>query len=114
MIDVVKQIEAVQREVGPGTLAAGDARSVRLRRTYDAPIDGRRDRSAGSMRSSEDREKRLWPPGVVNTRSLPASLQRRMVAGDTPRTRLASERLIQSGFARERGTDPTHTYPNRS
>ena len=39
MIDVVKQIEAVQREVGPGTLAAGDARSVRLRRTYDAPIE---------------------------------------------------------------------------
>lgn len=39
MIDVIKQIEAVQREVGAGTLAAGDARAIRLRRTYDAPIE---------------------------------------------------------------------------
>ena len=39
MIDVVKHIEAVQREVGPGTLAAGEARAIRLRRTYDAPIE---------------------------------------------------------------------------
>ena len=39
MIDVVKQIEAVQREVGTGTLAAGEARAIRLRRTYDAPIE---------------------------------------------------------------------------
>ena len=39
MIDVVKQIEAVQREVGSGTLAAGEARAIRLRRTYDAPIE---------------------------------------------------------------------------
>jgi uncharacterized protein YndB with AHSA1/START domain len=39
MIDVIKQIEAVQREVGPGMLAAGEARAIRLRRTYDAPIE---------------------------------------------------------------------------
>ncbi len=39
MIDIVRQIEAVQREVGSGRIAAGDGRSLRLRRTYDAPID---------------------------------------------------------------------------
>jgi uncharacterized protein YndB with AHSA1/START domain len=39
MIDIVREIEAVQREVGPGQLAAGEGRAVRLRRTYDAPID---------------------------------------------------------------------------
>ena len=38
MIDIVREIEAVQREVGTGRLAAGEARIVRLRRTYDAPI----------------------------------------------------------------------------
>jgi uncharacterized protein YndB with AHSA1/START domain len=39
MIDVTKQIEAVQRELGSGTLAAGEARAIRLRRMYDAPIE---------------------------------------------------------------------------
>ena len=39
MIDIVREIDAVQREVGSGRLAAGEARTVRLRRTYDAPID---------------------------------------------------------------------------
>ena len=39
MIDVVKHIEAVQREVGEGTLAAGEAHAIRLRRRYDAPIE---------------------------------------------------------------------------
>jgi len=39
MIDIVKEIEATQREVGPGAHAAGDGRSIRLRRTYKAPID---------------------------------------------------------------------------
>jgi len=38
LIDIVREIEAVQREVGTGRLAAGEARTVRLRRTYDAPI----------------------------------------------------------------------------
>jgi uncharacterized protein YndB with AHSA1/START domain len=39
MIDIVREIEAVQREVGTGRIAAGEGRTVRLRRTYDAPID---------------------------------------------------------------------------
>ncbi len=39
MIDIVREIEAVHRELGPGRTAAGEGRSVRLRRTYDAPID---------------------------------------------------------------------------
>ena len=43
------------------------------------PSAGRRDRSAGSSRSRTDRENRRWPPGVVNTCSRPASLQRRTV-----------------------------------
>jgi uncharacterized protein YndB with AHSA1/START domain len=39
MIDIVREIEAVRREVGSGRIAAGDGRAIRLRRTYDAPID---------------------------------------------------------------------------
>jgi uncharacterized protein YndB with AHSA1/START domain len=39
MIDIVREIEAVQREVGTGRLAAGAAHVIRLRRTYDAPIE---------------------------------------------------------------------------
>src|SRR6476646_127986 len=39
MIDIVNQIEAVRREVGTGQIAAGEGRAVRLRRTYDAPIE---------------------------------------------------------------------------
>ena len=39
MIDIVREVEATEREVGSGTLAAGDAKVVRLRRTFDAPID---------------------------------------------------------------------------
>ena len=39
MVDIVRELEAVQREVGSGRLAAGEARTIRLRRTYDAPID---------------------------------------------------------------------------
>jgi uncharacterized protein YndB with AHSA1/START domain len=39
MIDVIRQIEAVQRETGTGRLAAGDARTVSLRRTYAAPVE---------------------------------------------------------------------------
>ena len=39
MIDIVREIEAVQREVGSGRIAAGEGRTVRLRRTYDAPIE---------------------------------------------------------------------------
>jgi uncharacterized protein YndB with AHSA1/START domain len=39
MIDIVKQIEEVQREVGSGRIAAGEGRAVRLRRTFNAPIE---------------------------------------------------------------------------
>jgi uncharacterized protein YndB with AHSA1/START domain len=39
MIDIVHEIEAVQREVGSGRIAAGEGRAIRLRRTYDAPIE---------------------------------------------------------------------------
>jgi uncharacterized protein YndB with AHSA1/START domain len=39
VIDVIRQIEAVRREVGEGRLAAGEARAIRLRRTYDASVE---------------------------------------------------------------------------
>jgi uncharacterized protein YndB with AHSA1/START domain len=39
MIDIVHEIEAVQREVGDRPIAAGEGKAVRLRRDYDAPID---------------------------------------------------------------------------
>jgi len=39
MIDTAREIEAVQREVGSGTLAAGEGHAVRLRRTYDASME---------------------------------------------------------------------------
>jgi uncharacterized protein YndB with AHSA1/START domain len=39
MIDVSHQIEATEREVGTGTIAAGEGHTVRLRRTFSAGID---------------------------------------------------------------------------
>jgi uncharacterized protein YndB with AHSA1/START domain len=39
MIDIVKEIEAAQREVGVGRIAAGEGRTIRIRRTYAAAID---------------------------------------------------------------------------
>lgn len=39
MIDIVNEIQAVQREVGSGRIAAGDGRVIRLSRTYHAPIE---------------------------------------------------------------------------
>jgi uncharacterized protein YndB with AHSA1/START domain len=39
MIDINREIEAVQREVGSGQLAAGKGHVVRLRRTYEASIE---------------------------------------------------------------------------
>jgi uncharacterized protein YndB with AHSA1/START domain len=39
MIDIVREIEAVRREVGKSHIPAGDGRSVRLERDYDAPIE---------------------------------------------------------------------------
>jgi hypothetical protein len=74
-------------------------RYVRVIRVVVSPAlssDGRLVRADGSIRCSPDRENRRWPPGVMKTRRRPASPQRRTVAGETPRSRLASERLIQS------------------
>jgi hypothetical protein len=49
----------------------------------------------------------------VKTLRRPASLQRRRVAGETPSTRLASERPTQSGSRdAERVTKPTQIYVN--
>ena len=39
MIDVVEQINAVQRRVGSRVLEAGEARTVTISQTYDAEID---------------------------------------------------------------------------
>jgi uncharacterized protein YndB with AHSA1/START domain len=39
MIDIAKEIEAAQREVGVGRIAAGEGRTIRIRRTYAAAID---------------------------------------------------------------------------
>jgi uncharacterized protein YndB with AHSA1/START domain len=39
MIDTVREIEAVKREVGPGRTAAGEGTAIRLERTYDASIE---------------------------------------------------------------------------
>ncbi len=38
-IDIVREIEAIQREVGSGRIAAGEGHRVRLERAYDAPIE---------------------------------------------------------------------------
>ena len=39
MIDTVREIEAVQRELDMGRLGEAEARVITMRRTYDAPID---------------------------------------------------------------------------
>ncbi|GGO57212.1 activator of HSP90 ATPase [Streptomyces daqingensis] len=39
MKEIVSQIDLVERHVGSRTVADGEARTVRLRRTYDAPVD---------------------------------------------------------------------------
>jgi uncharacterized protein YndB with AHSA1/START domain len=39
VIDIVREIEAVQREVGKGRIAAGEGREVRLQREYEAAVD---------------------------------------------------------------------------
>jgi uncharacterized protein YndB with AHSA1/START domain len=39
MIEIVREIEAVQREVGEGRVPAGMGHAIRLRRDYDAPIE---------------------------------------------------------------------------
>jgi uncharacterized protein YndB with AHSA1/START domain len=39
MIDVVKEIESVRRETGRKAIPAGEGRTVRMERDYDAPIE---------------------------------------------------------------------------
>jgi uncharacterized protein YndB with AHSA1/START domain len=39
MIDIARELGATTREVGGGRLAAGEGRTVRLSRTFDAPLD---------------------------------------------------------------------------
>jgi uncharacterized protein YndB with AHSA1/START domain len=39
MIDVIHEISAVQRKVGTRTLQAGEARTITITRTYDAPAE---------------------------------------------------------------------------
>jgi len=39
MIDIAREIQAVQRSVGTAQLGAGEAHVVRLQRTYDSPIE---------------------------------------------------------------------------
>jgi uncharacterized protein YndB with AHSA1/START domain len=39
MIDIAREIQAVQRSVGIAPLGAGEAHVVRLQRTYDSPIE---------------------------------------------------------------------------
>jgi uncharacterized protein YndB with AHSA1/START domain len=39
MIDITREIDAIQREVGARTIRAGAGRVVRLQRDYDAPIE---------------------------------------------------------------------------
>ena len=39
IIDIAREIDAVQREVGEGRIAGVEARTIRLQRDFDAPID---------------------------------------------------------------------------
>ena len=39
MVDVVREVEAIEREVGTGTIAAGEGHEVHFSRTYNAGID---------------------------------------------------------------------------
>jgi len=39
MIDVIHEINTTQRQVGTRTLAAGEARTITITRTYNAPIE---------------------------------------------------------------------------
>jgi len=39
MIDIIREIDAVQRAVSTGRIAAGEGRTVALERIYDAPIE---------------------------------------------------------------------------
>lgn len=39
MIDVIQQINAIDRAIGARTIAAGEARTATIRRSYDADIE---------------------------------------------------------------------------
>src|SRR5262245_12092293 len=39
MIDIVREIDAIKREVGTGRIPAGEGRAIRIARVYDAPIE---------------------------------------------------------------------------
>jgi uncharacterized protein YndB with AHSA1/START domain len=57
MNDVSREIEAINRSIGGRRIATGDARSVVLRRTYDAPIE-----DVWDACSDPDRLKRWFSP----------------------------------------------------
>jgi len=52
MIDVVREIEAVHREVGERRIPAGVGRAIRVRREYDASIEDVWDALTNPMRIS--------------------------------------------------------------
>ena len=39
MIDIVREIDSVKRELRDGHIPAGDGKMIRLERDYDAPVD---------------------------------------------------------------------------
>ena len=63
MIDIVRQLEAVQREVASGRIPAGDGRLLRLRRTYDAPVE-----DVWEAITSPERVRRWFLPLTVDPR----------------------------------------------
>ena len=52
MIDIAHEIDAVQRAVTSGRIAAGEGRTVRLERTFDAPVEDVWDALADAERIS--------------------------------------------------------------
>ena len=75
MIDIVREIEAVQREVGEGPSPPARAATIRLQRDYDAPIEDVWDAltEPGAHRPLVPAHQRRLPP----RRSLPVRGQRR-------------------------------------
>ena len=96
MIDIVREIDAVQREVGSGRLAAGEARTIRLRRTYDAPID-----DVWDALTNPERISRWFLPDqrrLPGRRQLPVRGQRR---GPDRRLRTAEPAVRHVGLRRD-------------
>ena len=75
MIDIVREIEATQREVGEGRIAAGDGRAVRLQRDLRRAHRRRLGRvhEPGADRPLVPADQRRLPP----RRPLPVRRQRR-------------------------------------